>query len=103
MPLRIDQQRIVARYRDYHIYDAYAALTDLSTIFFSPSRPMWAKDPSLVLHMMRIQFSHRLKEVFEIADRVTVLRDGSVVTTRAVADVNQEQLVNYFQPATDAV
>jgi ABC-type sugar transport system ATPase subunit len=53
--------------------------------------------------MMRIQFSHRLKEVFEIADRVTVLRDGPVVTTRAVTDVNQEQLVNYFQPATDAV
>jgi hypothetical protein len=28
-------ERVVARYRDYHIYDAYAALTDLSTIFFS--------------------------------------------------------------------
>jgi ABC-type sugar transport system ATPase subunit len=41
-----------------------------------------------------IYVSHRLKEVFEIADRVTVLRDGSVVTTRPVADVNQEQLVN---------
>jgi ribose transport system ATP-binding protein len=41
-----------------------------------------------------IYISHRLKEVFEIADRVTVLRDGSVVTTRPVADVNQEQLVN---------
>jgi hypothetical protein len=33
MPLRIDQQAVVARYRDYHIYDAYADLTDLSTIF----------------------------------------------------------------------
>ena len=41
-----------------------------------------------------IYISHRLKEVFEIADRVTVLRDGSVVTTRPVTDVNQEQLVN---------
>src|ERR1700741_2373625 len=35
MPLRIDQQRVAARYRDYRIYDAYAALSDLSTIFFS--------------------------------------------------------------------
>ena len=41
-----------------------------------------------------IYISHRLKELFEIADRVTVLRDGSVVTTRPVTDVNQEQLVN---------
>jgi ribose transport system ATP-binding protein len=43
-----------------------------------------------------IYISHRLREVFEIADRVTVLRDGAVVTTRSVAEVNQEQLVNWM-------
>jgi ribose transport system ATP-binding protein len=43
-----------------------------------------------------IYVSHRLREVFEIADRVTVLRDGAVVTTRSVAEVNQEQLVNWM-------
>jgi len=31
--------------------------------------------------------SHRLDEVFEISDRVTVLRQGEVVATRAVADL----------------
>jgi ribose transport system ATP-binding protein len=43
-----------------------------------------------------IYISHRLKEVFEIANRVTVLRDGAVVTTRNVAEVNQDQLVNWM-------
>jgi hypothetical protein len=35
MGWRCLHERVVARYRDYHIYDAYVALTDLSTIFFS--------------------------------------------------------------------
>jgi ribose transport system ATP-binding protein len=43
-----------------------------------------------------IYISHRLKEIFEIANRVTVLRDGAVVNTRSVAEVNQEQLVNWM-------
>jgi ribose transport system ATP-binding protein len=41
-----------------------------------------------------IYISHRLKEVFQIADRVTVLRDGLVVTTRPLAEMNEEQLAN---------
>ena len=43
-----------------------------------------------------IYISHRLNEVFEIANRVTVLRDGAVVTTRNVAEVTQDQLVNWM-------
>ena len=40
-----------------------------------------------------IYISHHLKEIFEIADRVTVLRDGCYVGTRDVSDVTEEQLV----------
>jgi ribose transport system ATP-binding protein len=37
--------------------------------------------------------THRLGEVFEIADRVSVLRDGRRVATRAVAELDHDRLV----------
>lgn len=40
-----------------------------------------------------IYISHRLDEIFQIADRVTVLRDGNYITTREVKDVNRDQLI----------
>jgi ABC-type sugar transport system ATPase subunit len=40
-----------------------------------------------------IFISHHLEEVFEICDRVTVMRDGHSVETRAVADWSEESLV----------
>jgi ribose transport system ATP-binding protein len=40
-----------------------------------------------------IYISHRLDEVFQIADRVTVLRDGREVTTRDIGELDKDQLV----------
>ena len=40
-----------------------------------------------------VYISHRLDELFEIADRVTVLRDGAYVGAREVADTNAAELV----------
>ena len=37
--------------------------------------------------------SHRLEEMFEIGDRVTVLRDGKVRTTGAMADFDHDSLI----------
>ena len=37
--------------------------------------------------------SHRLDEVFEIADRVTVLRDGRLISSRPRNEVNQAQAI----------
>ncbi len=40
-----------------------------------------------------IYISHRLDEIFALADRVTVLRDGQPIGTRPLADVTREKLI----------
>ncbi|MBM3500669.1 MAG: sugar ABC transporter ATP-binding protein [Armatimonadetes bacterium] len=40
-----------------------------------------------------IYISHRLEEVFEIADRVTVLRDGEVVGTAPVEELDSQKII----------
>ena len=40
-----------------------------------------------------IYISHHLPEIFEIADRVTVMRDGKKIDTRAIDEVTSEELV----------
>jgi len=40
-----------------------------------------------------IYISHRLDEVFEVTDRITVLRDGKFVATINTADTNRQELV----------
>jgi len=40
-----------------------------------------------------VYISHRLDEIFEIADRVSVLRDGVTVDSRPIADMTREILV----------
>ena len=43
--------------------------------------------------MSVIYISHRLDEVFQVADRVTVLRDGREVITRGIGELTKDQLV----------
>ena len=43
-----------------------------------------------------IYVTHRLEEVFDLADRVTVLRDGRRVATADVADTTHDQLVSWI-------
>ncbi|GMV99067.1 MAG: ribose import ATP-binding protein RbsA 2 [Candidatus Hydrogenedentota bacterium] len=40
-----------------------------------------------------IYISHRLEEIFTIGDRVTVMRDGQYVATKAVGDTSREDII----------
>ena len=41
-----------------------------------------------------IYISHRLEEVFRISDRVSVMRDGSYVTTKNTIETSRQELIN---------
>lgn len=43
-----------------------------------------------------IYVSHRLEEIFEIGDRITILRDGNVVHSCAVSEVDRRSLVRWM-------
>ena len=65
-----------------------SSLTAVETrLLFENIRQLKAQGTSV------IYISHHLPEIFEIADRVTVLRDGRNVQTCDVADVTEDEIV----------
>ncbi len=40
-----------------------------------------------------VYISHRLEEIFEICDRVTILRDGRWIATRPIGELNREEII----------
>jgi ABC-type sugar transport system ATPase subunit len=65
-----------------------SALTDRETeVLFAVMRSLKAQGVSLIF------ISHRLEEVFQIADRVTVLRDGQFIGAAPIAELDQDQVV----------
>ena len=43
-----------------------------------------------------IYISHRMEEIFKIADRITILRDGHHIVTAESADLNVEQVIEHI-------
>jgi ribose transport system ATP-binding protein len=71
-------------------------------IMDEPSAVLGEKDLDKLFDVVRqlqadgigiIYISHRLKEIFELADAVTVLKDGRYVATRDVEEVTMDDLV----------
>ncbi len=65
-----------------------SALSERETeTLFDVMRSLRAQGVSIIF------ITHRLEEVFEVADRVTVLRDGRWVATKRIQEVTQEDVV----------
>jgi len=93
--LTIGQQQLVATARaslrgtKFIIFDeptAYLTRSEAAQLFALIRR---LKEEGVTI----VYISHRMEEVFELADRVSVLRDGTMVGTRDIAETNDTELV----------
>ncbi len=64
-----------------------ALASDEVQLLFSIIEEIKAKGVSIVY------ISHHLKEIFQVADRVTVLRDGKLIGSKPIEEVTKEELV----------
>ena len=71
-------------------------------IMDEPSAPLTSREVQAMFDVVRtlkekgvtiIYISHRMEEVFELADRVSVLRDGAYVGTCDISDATKDSLI----------
>jgi ABC-type sugar transport system ATPase subunit len=94
--LRPDQQQMVEIARALSI-DARVVILDEPTSSLPDDQvaALFAAVRRLRGHGVAVAFvSHRMGEVFELVDRVTILRDGSVVETGAIGDYDRGRLIH---------
>lgn len=74
-------------------------------ILDEPTAPLTTEDVELLFDIIRnlkkrgvsvVYISHRLDEIFEITDRVTVMRDGQKITTLNTKETDRAQLIKYM-------
>ncbi len=65
-----------------------AALTQSETeVLFKVARSLKEKGVSIVY------ISHRMEEIFDLCDRITILRDGAYIATKAIKDTDMNDVV----------
>ncbi len=74
-------------------------------ILDEPTAPLSVAEVEILFRIVRklkdqgvaiIFISHRLDEVFELTDRVSILRDGEYITTLMTAETNRAELIKYM-------
>ncbi|MQT14189.1 sugar ABC transporter ATP-binding protein [Segnochrobactrum spirostomi] len=93
--LTIGQQQLVATAR--------AAMRGTRFLIFDePTAYLTRQETDQLFRLIRrlngegvtiVYISHRMEEIFELADRVSVLRDGALVSTRIVAETREPDLI----------
>jgi len=93
--LSVSMQQIVAIIK--------AILTELKILLMDePTATLGERETKRLFDFMKrmksrglsiLYISHRLDEIFEIADRVTILRDGKYQGTRPIRDITKDELI----------
>ena len=109
MEVHIDPHRIVG-----NLSTGNRQLTEIATalsqegrilILDEPTASLTRSETDALFAIMRrlkakgismIYISHRMEEIFQIADRITVLRDGHRIVTGESADLTVEQVIEYI-------
>ncbi|WP_261305000.1 sugar ABC transporter ATP-binding protein [Paenibacillus andongensis] len=72
-------------------------------IMDEPTAPLTVSEVDMLFDIVRdlkskgvtiIYISHRLEELFEIADKVTIMRDGTYIDTKNISDTSRRELVS---------
>ena len=105
--VKIDPDRLVGSYTP-----GYMQIVEISKaigqnvrilIMDEPTAPLTVAEVELFFRIIRnlkekgitiIYISHRLEEIFEIADRVSVFRDGHYIDTKKTSETNRQELIN---------
>jgi ribose transport system ATP-binding protein len=70
-----------------------------------PTAPLTLNEVAILFDLIRelkkrkvsiIYISHRMDEIFEITDRVTIMRDGQYITTLKTEETNKQELIKYM-------
>ncbi|MCP4395857.1 MAG: sugar ABC transporter ATP-binding protein [bacterium] len=94
--LTVSQQQMVEIARALS-HEARVVIMDEPTSALTPNE---IKSLFTVIRKLRnlgigiLYVTHKLEEVFELCDRVTVLRDGKLISTRVIADTDSDKLVS---------
>lgn len=71
-------------------------------IFDEPTASLTEREVGALFEIIRelreeglgiVYISHRMEEIFEVCDRVTVIRDGQYISTKNIADTDKDELV----------
>jgi ABC-type sugar transport system ATPase subunit len=96
--LRVDQQQMVEIARAIQ-QDAPILILDepTSSLSAEASRALFDSMSSLREQGVSIVFvSHRLEELFAMADRLTILRDGTTMSTGAIGDYDRASVIHHM-------
>lgn len=96
--LNLAQKRLLAIARAVSLSPRILILDEATNFFSSAERELFNRLIRILQEegMCVIHITHKLDEVMQISDRITILRDGSHVKTSLSTDINRNDVISYM-------